>query len=365
MLQEYKQYCSNPTYSRAKDLWQSILAYDHTEDQNELIEVRTHYAARPHLTDIYLASNGTIGEIRHYPFGPHANFWLTQIEDHVKYRHSSRYVGIHPSLLVHPRECHFSKAIGQQDSVIPIEYLVTAPLHQQGSIEFIIDKLDKIGPFALSTTPNNWLYLLKQTTFRQFLRSSQMTSAMSTGWEAFYRSPPAGVHFNDNMVNWTTGMNFYTCQHGVKHFLPTFALVPDGIINLLNLAQPAVCPIDDYMTVYNQVLECACGRRFQKFNLIPRVDHNIRSPDGQILYDLSLADKLKSSYLNLQFVQVGLRIHVYYSSADIEPDRETIFNFFSQHGLEVVFRPDRYVEKNTKFPVFWQTSVSKYRNYHW
>ena len=366
MFTEYQQYYYNPTLQNAKNLWYSITTYDFTEDANELIELRQSIPPKPHLTDIYLASNGSEKASRKYTFGPHSGFWLRQMEDHVKFRLNNQYTTIFPSINAHkiPSFTRAYIAIRESNSTIPIHYMASAAFKQPDAIKYLIGQLQKIGPFGLFSEPNNWLYLLSQQEFREFLINSQLTSAMSTNWEAFYRRPPSSIHFNDNMINWTTGMNFYTCLYNTKHFLPTFIPTPNGIVNLINLTRPAVWPVDDLMIIEPETKKCICGRHYQPFAFIPHINRSIRSATNEIVYDLGLANRLRSHYLNLQFIQYKQIVHVLYITASKEPDIETITEFFARHSLHVEFHRDKYLKLNQKLPVFWSSNtLPKYRNF--
>lgn len=335
-----------------------MLEHDYN-DISELAEIRKSIAPQLQLADTYLSSNGSTGSVRLFTFGPNSRFWLTTIEDHIKYRPQSKFVGLHPSILVSTAEFNFTKHACAPENTIPTQYVVAIQLHRSGAINYLIEQLQRIRNSTIFSTPVNWLYLLSEPNFRNFLESSS-ASGMSTNWEGFYRNPPANFHLNDNMVNWTTGMNFYTCPYGTRHYLPTFVVTVDGIVNLLNLAGPAILPVDDAMDISPNTCECQCGRTYRPFTFIPHINQCIRSATGEPIYDLQLANQLKSKYLNLQFIQEDQTIHVLYITTDHPQDMPFLTEYFDKHGLRVEFIPNKYYILNSKLPVFWRTDHHSY-----
>jgi len=348
VIHSYLEYYSHPTIKNAKRLWESIREYDYHEPLDDLIAARKVIKPKLHLADRYLFSNGTVGKTRAYLIGPHADFWIKQIEDFVKYR-TTRYINILDLLSFN----HHKIARMPEPITDDSYYYIAAADYRQ--IDKFIQELARLGNYGFNAAPNTWLYLLSLPAFREFLSSRQII-CLSTGWDGFYKQPPTNIHMNDNMVNWTTGMNFYTCQYGTRHYLQTFAIAPEGIVNLLNLACQPVLPVDDLMQISPVVKRCQCGRNFREISYFPHYIWLPKSSDGEIIYDLQLADHFKASYLNLQFIQIGQTIDVLYISNSnndlLEHDQNIITTFFESHGLETVFKRDKYRSINRKYHVF-------------
>jgi len=352
----YQKYYHDPIAPNAYDLWDKILSYQFETPLEELIPLRVEAGIRLQLVDYFFTSGGTTGNFRNITFGPNTDFWLKCLEDHTKYRLQSSYVTLAMPMLetveqfrTDERDC--------PGATIPHHYLIYARLDKPGAVEYLISQLKQIGQCALFSCPNNWLYLLSDPIFRYYLNHSNLTSAMSTNWEGFFANPPKRIHFNNNMVNWTTTMHFYTCQYGIKHFLPTFIPTSNGIVNLLNLTQRPIWPIDDLMVLSPEIQVCRCGRKYRAIEtFIPRIEYTIRSPDGNIVYDLNLANRLQAKYLNIQFIQTAeANVDVLYV-CEGKPDTDVITSFFADRGLSVRFIPDTYCLRRRKLPVFWKPS---------
>jgi len=349
MIDAYLRYYQSPTLKLAKQLWTKIAEYDYSEPFTELLEYRCKLAPQLHLSDYSLASNGTSGYIRYFTFGPHTEFWLTQIEDFIKCRRQNKFVSI-MAIPYMGGVCDHQRIPPSQIREDAVHHIISAPLHKPNGLDFLITRLSALEEYAISTNPNNWLYLLSSQRFREYLCQHTPTMATSTNWEGFYKTPPPNIHFNNNMVNWTTTMNFYTCEHGTKHFLPTFIPTTNGIVNLLNLSRPALWPIDDHMHIEAAIRQCACGRKYQQFQFVPHIAHSV-TKNGQTVFDLELANRLHATYLNLQFIQHGNTIDILYIGTN-QPD-DTLHHYFSKLGFSTSYISDKYYRMGAKLPVFW------------
>lgn len=127
-----------------------------------------------------------------------------------------------------------------------------------------------------------------------------------------------GIFVNDKMINWRTGLNFFTCTAGHKHFLPIFAREGNRYYNLLNPMGRRGHPVDDLFEITGSPTRCTCGLMRIDFRFIPHVKSCPRI-DGQYLYDTALAKRLKKQYYNYQIIQVGSNLHLYYVARD-EPE---------------------------------------------
>lgn len=369
LLYAYERYYRNPILENAEFLCHNIMTWDCSDSLEELAVLRQNFAMQPNYADFFFRSNGSTHHARQFGFGPHGSYWLNQIEDCVKYRQHNRYVMLYMSIFVHSYQCGFYRSSLEQikNDTIPAHYMAFVRWERPGAVDYLIDELQKINNYALFSNPNNWLYLLSHPVFREFIQTSSLTSAMSTNWDGFYKKPPPGVHFNDNMVNWTTCMNFYTCPYGTRHFLPTFVVATTGIVNLLNLSQPPTWPIDDQMVVASDVRRCDCGKNYMPFEFVPHVEYAIRSSSGELVYCLDLANDLNALYLNLQFIQHGGTVDVLYITTDLQPDTEIITEYFAKHGLNTRFIKNHYWSAGGKLPVFWRddTNPRQYQRFRW
>jgi hypothetical protein len=166
-----------------------------------------------------------------------------------------------------------------------------------------------------------------------------------------------GMHFNDQMINWKTGVNFFTCSFGGRHFLPIFARVGSFYYNLLNLHRTPI-KIDDEFQIKSNFKICPCGRPCCDFVFIPHVKDFLAGYDYDEL--MGLRNVLSSKFRWIQFIQDGTRIEVYYEVsgfADMdEHDQDVIRTTFQNP----IFRKGSYFQVGAKYPCFWKKSNLKY-----
>ena len=140
------------------------------------------------------------------------------------------------------------------------------------------------------------------------LTTNPLKNLLKATWTNIDYDLFAKGQFNDQMIDWNTGGNFYTCSHNQKHFLPIFLIKDGKSNNLLNLADGFV-ECDDKWTFKERVL-CSCGKYRIDFDFISHQSINL-------LIDRQIINQLKSNYANLQFYEC-------------EPNRLRIF--FSVNG---------------------------------
>lgn len=140
----------------------------------------------------------------------------------------------------------------------------------------------------------------------------------SSNREAFFNNDPfsnKGIVINDHMVNWRSGVSFYTCKHGKKHALRNLYGIRNGRYhNLMNINCKEGTPIDDLIEFSPE--KCTCGRSFLIKSLIPHYEFCPVRDDGSYVYDLSLAGKILQQWYTIQFLGDGKYLDCHYTSED-------------------------------------------------
>jgi hypothetical protein len=366
LVYTYRKYYRTPTPATALELFKCLRDYDFSDYhicQEQLYSYWQKAAVVTDRTPFY--SNGSsFGERRLYQFGPFANFWLKKIEHYLLT--GGRF---DQTFCIYD---HFPLP-GPRLSVTPdikYTYHFQGDLRSSEVVTALCQHLNYIKkPTALCALPTKWLWLLYPGEILQTILQHPHLYIASMDWEPFYRTP-TGLWVNDQMMNWWTGVNFYTCPHNTKHILPTFLHKNDRLISLLNLADKQEHPLDDLVALGDREL-CPCGRYFIKFNYIPHVNHAIRGPNG-IVYDPLIINKLIGHYQNLQFIQEQTgEVNVLFILPDNQPipdtDQQIITTFFKQHGLAVYFYPNTFLIIGVhKFVNFWRNTLGMLRrDYQW
>lgn len=153
-------------------------------------------------------------------------------------------------------------------------------------------------------------------------------------------------YLNDQMVDWQSGLNFYTCSFGHKHVLPIFLKIDDRFHCLLNMTRWAP-PMTDEMVIH-EFEPCECGRVRAIMTFTP---HKRNFIDRDYNECMNLVNQLESKTCYLQFVQ-GDGIEVYSDVPVSEKDAETISRFFGSPATFIVGRFFRVGLR--KIPAFWK-----------
>jgi hypothetical protein len=182
---------------------------------------------------------------------------------------------------------------------------------------------------AIYCRPNAALTLSRDPAFSEYLGGGHNLLCLATSdWEpaydaAWFRS--RGVYVNDNMIDWQTGLNFYTCPNGGRHFLPMFHGRGAAFDNLLNLEQDAPATAGDDAEVTGPE-RCVCGRRKLGLRFVPH--HSIQIPryaEVRGAVEGRLMPQLRSQLAYIQFVEgeAGLGV-LYYrvGGGDLDPEEK-------------------------------------------
>ncbi|MBX3440556.1 MAG: hypothetical protein KF861_23905, partial [Planctomycetaceae bacterium] len=235
---------------------------------------------------------------------------------------------------------------------------------QQSLVEELIRALQPLlsehEALSLISVPDSFLYLNRQSAFQEFVVAHRdRLNLMSQHWEPFYARQhlqQQGVHINDALGDWTTGLFYSTCRAGCLHTLPTCAIAGKERVNLLNLMRtPDLGPgTEEDLFEPVSITRCACGRNRLSFRFVPHQATALRPPQGGMLYDPALADRLESSFVSLQFVQEAEMLYLRYQIEGELRDRELLEDYFRPHGYRLCWQPNDCYTVGNKRPVFYR-----------
>lgn len=357
LITAYSQYYAKANETNAHNLYENLIAYDFTDYQSFCTDVLPLYHMADTVGDHFtLESNGSSGEYRQYLFGPLPRLWLKLVEEYTRKPHGQgsivNLVDCFPEFF----DCKHCTLLPVEDGITICTKIVTN--FSQPSILKILDGAfatltDQYGELTVLGKPNRFLYLNGLPGWKELVEKYRL-KLTSTGWEPFYSN---SVFVNDTMVNWKTGVNFYTCESGHKHCLPIFVRTSDGYVNLLNLKDKQVRAIDDEWLVGPQKV-CDCGKPAIDFVFTPHIDNTIKNSRG-IIYKCDMASQLTGSYRNLQFIQEGDTIIVAFCGNMTSNDVSIIERMFDEFAIKMKIGTVNRVGLH-KFPSFWNgSSVSE------
>lgn len=292
MIKSYSLYLDNPDWSNARRLIHDLGTgqYDLSES-GVLLDL---YLAHPEyqLNWIFLRSNTHAV----YQFGPYPGM-VKAIERILEQSAHHVYCGINPYLDVNNQDIKLVRYL-HPDHISRLIGLMRCGGHR---------------PFSIS--PGCLLYLARCDEFiERYIKYFPGRAIITTGEPSLFDITALrknGIYVNNKMVNWKTGVNFFTCRYGVRHHLPIFAHRDGRYYNLLNLFNKDGYPVDDFFEIVGPQYWCKCGRLAIPFRFIPHIA-NCPLLDGQPYYRPDLATKFVGHYYNYQIIQVGNTNHIYY-----------------------------------------------------
>jgi hypothetical protein len=324
VLENYYNYCHYPTLARAESLWESITDSpgDFFKILDEIYFVRQ--TAPPYISkdSLLLYSSGSTGNVRKYGLGPFGTFWLESVEKKIKNPDNRCHVWVQRTVGFH----RYKPVVSDGDWIY--DHRVFGNSLDAGELIGALDKLPH--PLIVNSTPSFFLALLKDDDFCRWARSRDCRFS-STVTSSFY---PSRLAVNDNMIDWSSGYNFYHCSHNKRHFLPLFAGTSE-VFNILNLCGESSAP-SDLLTMVGEQGLCDCGDWIVPTTFVPHVVTTIQTRDG-FLSLKPLADLLEERYESFQVVQRRddlvdiLYIKLDYTS--MKHDKDIVEDFLRKNGL--------------------------------
>lgn len=297
---------------------------------------------------IFSTSGTTNGNRQQYKFGDLKVIY--PIELLCKYPHGKNYIvqlyfnstNFFTSKVADKTERHFNHYITSSDPIKVIDDLLN-----------LLSQKDKIQIWT--SDKNNLMFLLSDNYFVDFLlQNKERISIINTGISPFFKKKKLlenGFHINDNMIDWYSGLNFYTCKYNKKHILPIFYAEENKSTNLLNLSlRGRMVPKGDYF-YYSPLGYCECGKTHYDLKFIPHIK-TTPIVDGEYFYDMEIPELIEGSYYNLQFVQIDEKtLDIYYTGNLTDCDRQIIEERTKMFQFKN-YKPNSVFSINHKQPPF-------------
>lgn len=350
LTKAYEDYHGDPNPDTAKELLSEVKNYDFTtfeEDLKKLQELAEKETSLdqdvfraldiPEKTELTfemfafnaapMTTNGSTGNgPTAYAFGPNYQYWRSNLTDHLR----------------NPEN---------------IEREINLENVNKGSIVNTIERTE--GDVWLSGRPADFIFPTTDPKTSEYIKANADKIKYLTTYdtEPLIRS---SIYHNDQMIDWTSGLNFRTCRHGNKHILPTFAFLPGNKVrNMLNLHRNKQEFTMSDLFKPKGFFQCPCGATACDLEFIPHFDKAIKNKNGEPFYLPSLMNDLHGSYMNLQFLQeeVGGKVLVYVVPNEVPAsDYDHIRDLLADKGFDSELKMNRYFMVGRKLMHFWQSS---------
>lgn len=326
----FEDYYRNPV-EHPDQLVEAIVNYNfksYSQDVEHIAALKQFYR-RSEGASIVKSNGSTLTSSIYYQFGPHFGFWRAKIE---------RILRGYDILVSLMNDTHATASCEYLHPVVieqPLDryciYLDLGSEDNRNQLRTILAQICNAHnkKISLCAKPNTWLHASTDHAVFNDLFSYKpfIKSLVNEDWEAWVsRQLINTFHFNDQMIDWKSGINFYTCTSNTRHFLPIFHITGTSSSNLLNLAMDVDLVSDHWEITDFTVQMCPCGRPFLPTVFRSKQDHQVSVPR-------SLIENLKAGYSNLQFVSHNNTLHALYSTTTGDPDIDLLLNYSREKDI--------------------------------
>lgn len=356
LVRYYREYYREQTPAAFDSLFRCMLDYDFSSYHEDMRMVHAMWREAKCVGDVATLKSGgsSTGMRRKYEFGP--NFFLARllVEGFLRLNHRK-------TLLVAVARGPVRPALTEDSNTPQYDFQIIGNWSEVDHVGFLFDSIrsisDKFGPVNLCALPCVWLGLTCNPDFCYLSseNSAKINAFVNTDSTPCFRRPSCRVR--DQMVDWGSGVNFYTCESGKRHFLPMFfAPSSDRACNLLNLKRSSR-NCDDLVGLGQQSEDCSCGQPRINMDFIPHRKNFPRDANGSFLDFGSLFDDAPDHTDWLQLYQTdGGENSLFYSCFKGDPNLDDLLLYLRGAGLgktEVV--RSRYFSVGNKKPIFWRS----------
>lgn len=355
LVRMYREYYREQTPRAFEDLFRCMLDYDFASYHDDMRRVYAmHQQVKCLGSSCSLKSGGSsTGVGRTYQFGPNFQIARVAIEGFLRESHRRTIILAGSEGLKDPQV---------QDVSRPSQYdlQILGDWSLDGHIEFLFDQINVLfseyGPINLCALPCLWLKLTCNPTFVSLAekRSESLNALVNTDNSRCFRKIRCRVR--DQMIDWGSGVNFYTCAEGKSHFLPTFfSSSPRLSYSLVNLKK-SMRESDDLVEIRGSPSLCPCGLPDFSMLFTPHVNNHPVLSDGSFLGIQEVLDALPDRTEWFQVLQNDDGFcDLFYYSKERSSDLSAVDSRLSELLADKIrWDFDRYFVVGRKRPVCWR-----------
>lgn len=355
IIESYKEYFERQDEESIDLLFDVLLNYDfsfYKKDMEEVaiisLQCRSLFIDEP----VILYTNGSSSGIRNpYKFKPNFFKWASCIEPFLRGVTSEKNIFLCCRLGAGspPQKLIISEAKNNKR-----HYDAFGNLLEENQIRDLFEFAKKIsGKVSFSAFPDVWNMLFSNPLFNSLCDENRekIGCFVNSDFEMFFTNK--NFYTRDQMINWKSGLNFYTCKAGYKHFLPIFH-INSGCFNLINL--DGKIDDSDIVGISEEQVLCKCGRKRMPMEILFHHKNAPKDHDGKPINFKPLKDLLKGRYATFQVHQdENNKITVLLTpvGAIEDDDLSAIKLFFSNFELSIEF--NKYFQVGSKRYCFWRS----------
>lgn len=354
LVRYYRQYYREQTTDAFDSLFACMLDYDFSSYHDDMKRVYAMWREAKCAGDVFKLKSGgsTSGVPGAYYFGPNFKHVRFAIEGFLRMSHNKTIlIGGAPGLDV---------VLYREENNWPqFDMQVMCDWNNATSVEKFFALFESIfsswGPLNLVALPALWLSLTYDPVFLDWANNNTSKIGALVNTDSTKCFNKTACRTRDQMMDWGSGVNFYTCELGLYHFLPTFFCSSDDCANLVNLKRSARS-VDDLISLDEEVVLCGCGRPTLRMRFIPH-KHNFPVDESGRFVDLDgMYEFIPPLIESLQIYQEpGGESEVFYSFRGGDLDLLGLLNHLESVGFgKSTVAKDRYFSVGNKSPLVWR-----------
>lgn len=361
LVRYYREYYREQTPSSIDALFGAMIDYDFSSYHEDMRRVHAMWRETICIGESrsLLSGGSSTGIRRRYSFGPNFSLARILVEGFLRLSHRK-------TLLVAVARGLDRPSFTEDNNPPQYDFQITGNWSEADHLGFLFDSIRRVsyrfGPVNLCALPCVWLGLTCNPDFCEFSfeNSSSINCFVNTDSTPCFRRPSCRVR--DQMVDWGSGVNFYTCGVGERHFLPMFfATSNDRACNLLNLKKSSRS-CDDFFDIGREAVVCQCGFPRMSMDFVPHRKNFPIDPEGSFLDFRDLFDNMPdyTDWFQLHQTEKG-ESSLFYSCSKGDTNLDDLLLYLRGVGLgktEVV--RSRYFSVGIKKPTFWRSGNPKF-----
>lgn len=355
LVRNYREYYREQSTQAFDSLFSCMLDYDFSSYREDIRRIFAMWREAKCVGDTSLLKSGgsTSGVPSTYEFGPNFRHIRLAIEGFLRMSYNKTIlIGGSPGLEV--------VLYREEDNWPQFDMQVMCDWGNRVSVEKFFGLFEKTfsshGPINLVALPALWLSLTYDPLFLDWADANSPKIGALVNTDSVKCFNKTKCRTRDQMIEWGSGANFYTCGMGRYHFLPTFFCAsPSRCYNLLNVKKNER-DFDDFLSIGDEVDVCGCGKPKPRFSFLPHRHNFPLNEEGEFVdfdevYDLI---PLRTTSLQIHQSLTG-ETEVFYSSRGGEDEPKGLIDHLRSLGVsKSTFTGGRYFSVGNKVPLFWR-----------
>jgi hypothetical protein len=352
LVRHYREYYREQTPAAFDNLFRCMLDYDFSSYRDDMRRVSAMWREAKCVGESKTLFSGgsSTGIRRSYEFGPNFPQARLLVEGFLRMSHKKTLLLAHSTDINTPSFKH-------RPNPPQYDFDLIGNWQRLDHLDFLFDSVERLnelfGSINICALPAVWLGLTCDPEFvtRAERKAIGINALVNTDDTKCFRRIKCRTR--DQMIDWSSGVNFYTCDAGRYHFLPTFFCSDRSSFSLINLKKSSKDQ-NDLLTIRHEDVTCPCGRPGVFLDFVPHKD-NFPFCGGRFFEPERILENIPDYTSRLQIYQDGERqVKIFYSS-NKAVDLSILIRHLKNLGIEKInILASKYFLVGVKKPFLWR-----------